>query len=1170
MDPQKLHRWLMRPWRFRSRSERTPRRTRRWEATAETLEGRTLLSIQVTPHSNPVDVLSNVQVVNIFYGNWTNANMAVQNQLTALENYLNNYISDLSGSAYLGVLAQYGVSTGQLTPANVGLADVVPFPAGMPIAGGGRTPSITAPAQGLTVPISGDSTAFVAGGTVLNNFISDRNANGIMDLNNIEGMINGEIANVNVPAPNAQRLYFVWTSPGINVMAPDFTGGPTTAFSTVTFGGYHFFTNDNMARQYAYAVVPLPSLATLFGSASAINPITAVASHELGEATSDPHFGGWFYINAAGEIGDLAAGQYFWITPSQAGATGNTYFVQRLWSNFIARSTYPHALPLVGGNPGLPGVVNSPQAVGAPVTTLYTPGTPTTPTHRPDQPQGPIGTIPTIPPNNTVPSAVEPTIASSSFNSLDLALASQNGVQVSTNDGATWSAVTTFPISSSGGDSSLVYDKNGNLYWSNLNSATNSTAPRGISLVQLDPTSGAVVAGPFTVDAPGAGLTDTGAHLAADSPNGNPQNKSLFMVWVQLGASNATQVLLSSSTNNGATWSTPVVVATGTASGAGLGYLSGATVSVGPGGTVYVSYHSQPVYTTTADGGIVPDDSLGTLSGQTIVASYTHSLTFIGQSNAFAQGQSDITFNVQSGTRKIAGTRFLTEGSATPQILADPTRSGYLYVVTANDPNDNGATRIVFASSTNNGATWTTQTLDTAVPASSFQLFPTATIDQYGDIVVTWYANANGETNGSGDYKLDVFATYSTNGGQSFSPVFQVNDAANPFDPDAGTINVLPGVPPGTNPTTTIGNFFGVTVADATAYVAHDGTTGMNTQQVVVNPFALPGGTLSIPSQPGNNTITIRKLSSTSDYDVVLLNNVTIFSGPLESISGGIVINHLNDIDATAFNGPVITGVENDSLVLDFSNGDPIPTGGLTFIGAEGGNNSIAVNANSNYTLSNTALTIDSLPTIILGNVQSATLTGGSSSNVFTLSNWSGTTTINGAGGTVQIAAGTVNASSLTLNNVASLQVTGGTLVVDTNFSVPTLQNQTAGTLTLDSGVTLTANVSNDGIFNPGAGTTPGSATIHGNFMQTANGIYNESIGSATQFNQLIIMGVATLGGTIDVTLLNGFQPTSGSFSIMTYSSVTGDFAHKNGFSIGNGHMFTENLGATSLTLVVM
>jgi hypothetical protein len=153
---------------------------------------------------------------------------------------------------------------------------------------------------------------------------------------------------------------------------------------------------------------------------------------------------------------------------------------------------------------------------------------------------------------------------------------------------------------------------------------------------------------------------------------------------------------------------------------------------------------------------------------------------------------------------------------------------------------------------------------------------------------------------------------------------------------------------------------------------------------------------------------------------------------------------------------------------------------------------------------------------------------------------------------------------------VASLQVTGGTLVVDTNFSVPTLQNQTAGTLTLNSGVTLTANVSNDGTFNPGAGTTPGSATIKGNFAQTANGIYNELIGSATQFSQLVIMGVATLGGTLDVTLLNGFQPTSGSFPIMTFSSVTGDFAHKNGFTIGNGHMFTENLGATSLTLVVM
>jgi hypothetical protein len=68
----------------------------------------------------------------------------------------------------------------------------------------------------------------------------------------------------------------------------------------------------------------------------------------------------------------------------------------------------------------------------------------------------------------------------------------------------------------------------------------------------------------------------------------------------------------------------------------------------------------------------------------------------------------------------------------------------------------------------------------------AFQLFPTASIDPFGDIVVAWYDNRRGLTNRTGRFLLDFFATYSTDGGSTWATPFQVNEVANPFDPDPG------------------------------------------------------------------------------------------------------------------------------------------------------------------------------------------------------------------------------------------------------------------------------------------------------------------------------------------------------------------------------------------------
>lgn len=67
-----------------------------------------------------------------------------------------------------------------------------------------------------------------------------------------------------------------------------------------------------------------------------------------------------------------------------------------------------------------------------------------------------------------------------------------------------------------------------------------------------------------------------------------------------------------------------------------------------------------------------------------------------------------------------------------------------------------------------------------------------------------------------------------------------------------------------------------------------------------------------------------------------------------------------------------------------------------------------------------------------------------------------------------------------------------------------------------------------------------------GTFEQGSDGTLQENIG-ANSSGMLSVTGSATLGGTLDVNLQNGYQPPSGtSFDVMNYGSYSGQFANIN------------------------
>jgi hypothetical protein len=115
-------------------------------------------------------------------------------------------------------------------------------------------------------------------------------------------------------AGGANALYFIFLPPGVTSTA----GGQA---SCTIYCGYHQATPAGNA----YAVMPFVQC-TGCSQATQLQTFTAVASHELCEAITDPHpSSGWVDRASSGnEIGDFCVGDF---------ATLGGYTVQRVWSN---------------------------------------------------------------------------------------------------------------------------------------------------------------------------------------------------------------------------------------------------------------------------------------------------------------------------------------------------------------------------------------------------------------------------------------------------------------------------------------------------------------------------------------------------------------------------------------------------------------------------------------------------------------------------------------------------------------------------------------------------------------------------------------------------------------------------------------------------------------------
>lgn len=441
----------------------------------------------------------------------------------------------------------------------------------------------------------------------------------------------------------------------------------------------------------------------------------------------------------------------------------------------------------------------------------------------------------------------EPTITVNPLNPANIVAAQFNQLVISTDSGATFNTVVNGQLptpatvySGFGGDPSLAFDAQGRLFWAVLVQRQDDpgTIPdesgRSISVQQVNPITGALIGPNVDIDLANDQHNYDKPWLAADANPASPFANRLYLVWSRLDG--PTRVMFSRSLNQGATWSAPQNIS---GPNGGSGFVWPSHVAVASNGDVYAAWHNQNCDDENDTISVVRDST-----GGADLANADGGGPNPVQSSTFA---ATVTCNVQGDGDEVPNTDFWMIGSNAPYILPDPVRPGNIYVVANDDSNDNFASGddgdVVLARSTNFGQTWSLQTISHA-PAGTLQAFPIGTIDEQGNVAVFWYDTRRGLTNAGGNFLLDVYATVSRDGAQTFTNDFRIND--NAFDPDLNAGCRFGPVPPCQEDahaamTLRIGEYNGIAAAQGTVFMDWTGNFTNNLQEIFFDQFSILG-----------------------------------------------------------------------------------------------------------------------------------------------------------------------------------------------------------------------------------------------------------------------------------------------------------------------------------------
>jgi len=334
------------------------------------------------------------------------------------------------------------------------------------------------------------------------------------------------------------------------------------------------------------------------------------------------------------------------------------------------------------------------------------------------------------------------------------------------------------------------------------------------------------------------------------------------------------------------------------------------------------------------------------------------------------------------------------------------------------------------------------------------------------------------------------------------------------------------------------------------------GTVNFTGTLTSAGPLTISGGTANFSNVGGSATTSALTLSSgtlTGNSSVTVTGLFTWTGGTMSgtgvvNANGGMSIpsgqpfldtRTLNVSGATAFGTTNVLFLQNGAVINNLA--------GSTWTLVNSNGNGIALNGGTTGTFNNAGTLL---------------ITGAGSSSIGVAFNNTGTVNAN---------AGTLNFSGVYTQTSGSTALNGGGIATNT------LLNINGGTLAGTGTITGNVSIGSGGILSPGF--TPGTINITGNYTQNSTGSYLAEIGgltAGTQYDQanLTGTGTATLGGTLNVSLLSGFVPATGnSFTILTCAATTacinGTFATTNLPTLPAGSAWNVSYNANSVVLSV-
>jgi fibronectin-binding autotransporter adhesin len=329
----------------------------------------------------------------------------------------------------------------------------------------------------------------------------------------------------------------------------------------------------------------------------------------------------------------------------------------------------------------------------------------------------------------------------------------------------------------------------------------------------------------------------------------------------------------------------------------------------------------------------------------------------------------------------------------------------------------------------------------------------------------------------------------------------------------------------------------------------------------------LISGVNNVVHSTGNDTIAGLRIDTGNSLNIsggsLTITGNTLANGALSTTSTGTLTLGTNSTIESLTLAGAFNFKSGTATIKTLSAPSMSVSGGQITIGSASNNTSTL--SGGALSVTNGTLTLDGDLTVGTASVASPgtlTFNGG---ELLGLSSLSNTGTLNLSNVTIDYQVANTGTMGLT-GGVTFTQLftnTGGVLNLSGDNTFQSGLTQSSGTLTLASGSTTTMGTGSifalDGGTMRGSGTiqgdvqvgsatiapgfSPGTINITGNMTLSSTSIIVAELASATSYDQILVGGTATLAGTLNVSMLNGYTPTFGTtFDIISATSVSGNF----------------------------